>query len=376
MAVETKIIDFKCSNCGGTLQSTGHSNGRVECPYCHTECIIDGLIKNAEILEKENINSGVSIDLDKNALNFSVVEALTSIGATYPLDIFQNGAIVDKKHVCVPSYLFYCNGMASFNYEAGVEKERISGGKIKSNGKVKYNTESYTDWTPMSGSTNASASVVAPGNREYSEAIKNIYANYDANKLVDVEELVLPTDVETRSFNLPQPAAFNEFVKPHMESLLVESAENSLRGKNFRGLSLGGCSVQKDEVLRLSLGLYQMAFQYKGTTHTLYLAGDGSKAWWDVQPVDGERTLFLAEKLAAQQKLSKSPFLTLAIICGVAALFTSGISLIGTVLFGILHGKRKRDRKAVEAEIEAFNNEAVAAKQNFLQSGNYIKGIG
>ena len=377
MAEGTKIIDFKCSNCGGPLQTTGHSNGKVECPYCHTVSVIDGLIKNTQILEKENINSGVSIDLEKGVLNLNVVEALTCAGSAYPLDIFENGAIVDRKHICVPAYLFYCNGMASFNYEAGVEKERTTGGDVNASGtKVNLKTEKYTDWTPMSGSTNASASIIASGTREHGEIIRMLYSDYDTNKLVDVQDLVLPTDVESRTFNLPQPAAFNEFVKPHMESLLVASAMNSLNGRNVRGLSLGGCSIQKDEVLRLSLGMYQMAFQYKGTTHTLYLTGDGSTFCWDNAPVDAERVRFYDEKTAAQKKLSKSPFLVLAIICGVAATFTYGISLLGAGLFGYLHFKRTKDRKAIEAEIDAYIKEAVDVKQNFLQSGNYVKGIG
>lgn len=375
MAVDTKIIDFKCSNCGGPLQSTGHSNGRVVCPYCHTECAIDGLIKNAEILEKENINSGVSIDLDKDALNVNVVEALTSAGSAYPLDIFQNGAVVMEKHLCVPSYLFYCNGMASFTYEVGAEKERTTGGEVKGN-KVKYKTEKYTEWLPMGGTTNTATSVIAPGNRNFSEVIKHVFGYYDANKLIDVEELILPTDVETHTFNLPQPAAFNEFAKPRVEAMLMESAENSLSGKNYRALTLGGCSVQKDEVLRLSLGLYQIAFQYKGNIHTLFMSGDGSGYWWDLQPVDSERLQFYNDKTAAVEKLKKSPFMTLAIISTIAALFTSGISLIGTALFGFLHFKRRSNRKKIEAEIDAFIMEARNNKEQFLQSGNYIKGIG
>jgi hypothetical protein len=291
------------------------------------------------------------------------------------LDIFRNGAVVMEKHVCVSSYLFYCNGMASFTYEVGAERERTTGGHVSGN-TVKYNTEKYTEWVPMGGTTNAAASVIAPGNRNYGEVIKNVYGYYDANRLTDVEDLVLPTDVETHGFNLPQPAAFNEFAKPRVEGLLLESAQNSLRGKNYRALTLGGCSVQKDEVLRLSLGMYQLAFQYRGKIHTLFLSGDGAGYWWDVQPIDQERLAYYNEQCATVEKLKKSPFVTLAVVCAIAGLFTSGITLLGTALFGFLHFKRKKECKAAQEELEAFIAEARNNKQQFLRSGNFIKGIG
>ena len=370
-----KVIEFKCSNCGGALKSTGHVNGKVECPYCHTECIIDGLIKNAEILEKENINSGVSIDLTKDMLNTSVIEALTGAGAVYPLDIFEVGTITKEEHVCVPSYLFYSNGMATFNYEAGNERtqQKITG--VKSNGKVQTQNETYTEWSQMSGSTSVSASVIASGNREYCDVIENVFSQYDVNKLIDIEYLVLPTDVETCNFNFPQPAAFGEIVKPYVEKMLQDSAQKSLQGKTYRNLSMGGCNVQKDEVLRLSLGLYKFAFKYKETLHTLYIAGDGSSYWWDVQPVDSVRLQTYKELKETEGKLAKNSFMMWAIICAVAALFTSGITLIGTALFGYLWFKRKNDLKAVQTQIDAFITESNNVKQNFIQSGTFVHGI-
>ena len=369
-----RVIDFKCTNCGGAMKSTGHVNGKVECPFCHTECIIDGLIKNAEILEKENINSGVSIDLEKDALNKSVVEALTGAIA-YPLDILENGAVIKEEHLCIPSYLFYSNGVASFTYEAGNERTQQKVEKIKSSGKVKTTEEKYIEWSQMSGSTSVSANVVAPGNREYSEVIKNLFIQYDVNKLVDIEWLALPTDVETCGFNFPQPAAFGEVVKPYVESLLKDAAEKTLYGKTYRNLTMGGCNVQKDEVLRLSLGLYKFAFQYKDKVHTLYIAGDGSNYYWDIQPVDAERLQKYNELRAQEEKLGKNSFMIWTVVCLIAALFTSGITLIGTALFGFLWFKRKKGLKEVKAQIDAFIAESEGVKQNFMQSGTFIRGI-
>lgn len=374
MGAESKVIEFKCSSCGGSMQSSGHSNGKVVCPWCNTECVIDGLIKNAEILAKENINSGVSIDLEKKVLNSKVIDALTSTGSTFPLDILESGTVVMKKHICVPAYLFYCNGMASYTYEVAVERERTSGGEVKGN-KVKYTTETYTEWLPMGGTATTSGSVIVSGNRNYTEIINRIYAGYNANNLVDIESLVLPTDVETLSFNLPQPAAFSEYVNPRMEAMLVASAENTLHGKKYRNFTLGGCNIQKSEVLRLSLGIYQIAFQYNGKIYTLFMAGDGSAYYWDEQPVDQERVRFYEDKIAAEKKRAKSPFLVLAIICTVLAFFTYGIALLPGGLFGYLHFKRKSERKNIQAKIDAFIAEANNKKQQFVQNGRTISGL-
>lgn len=362
-----EIIEFKCSNCGGPLEATG-SSGKVVCPYCHTECVIDGLVKNKEILEKDNINSGVPMDMTKEAINRTAIDAVTAAGYAFPLDILENGEFVDEAHLCVPAYLFYCSGMASFSYEVGMERERtVSNGNST-------RTERYTEWTPMSGSANASESVIAPGCRDMADVVRNVYAGYDTNNLIDIEELMLPADVEARSFNLPQPAAFGEYAKPYMEGQLMSNAEYQLSNKNYRNLSLGGCSVQKNEVLRLSLGLYKMGFRYKGNLHTLFMSGDGSGYCWDVMPVDAERVHAYEEKKAALDKV-KSPFLVLALICAALGLFLHWTLFIGTAALGFFHFKRMADKKKAQAELDAFIAEADEVKRNFIQRGGIIKGL-
>ena len=48
------VQDFKCNGCGAPLPIPKNSKGHVKCPSCKTECVIEGLVKNAEIAAKEN----------------------------------------------------------------------------------------------------------------------------------------------------------------------------------------------------------------------------------------------------------------------------------------------------------------------------------
>ena len=48
-----QVRDFHCNNCGAPLSIPKNSKGKVVCPSCKTECIIEGLVKNSEIQAKE-----------------------------------------------------------------------------------------------------------------------------------------------------------------------------------------------------------------------------------------------------------------------------------------------------------------------------------
>ncbi len=369
-------IELTCSKCGATMEVADKATGKVVCPYCHNESVIDGLIKNSQILDKENINSGVSMTLTKPDISNAIFKSFDN-SIVFPLDIFDKGAVYTEEHLIVPSYLFYCNGMASFNYEAGVQKERLAGGQVSSNGKVKMETETYIEWTPMSGATNASAGIFAPGNREMSNVACALYQGYDANRLVDVEELSFPNDIKQYTYNIPAPAAFNEYAKPVMENKLRANAEISLANKQYRNLSIGGCQVQKDDTSRVTLSLYKLGYQYGGANYTFYLTGDGSNSLWENIPVDAERKAKLDELNERQNKLKskRTGFLVFAIICLVLAFATYGISLIGTGLFGYFWFKRKSDRKKLQEEFDAFVAQANNAKNNFMAKGTLISGL-
>lgn len=56
--------------------------------------------------------------------------------------------------------------------------------------------------------------------------------------------------------------------------------------------------------------------------------------------------------------------LALTIICTIAALFTYGITLIGTILFGIFYFKRKKEYNNAQANCQKEIDEFVAQSDN------------
>lgn len=373
-----QVRDFHCNNCGAPLEIPKNSKGKVICPSCKTECIIEGLVKNAEIQAKENINSGIPLFADKAQLNQSLVQLFTN-SSDRPLDLLEKAVVLKEEHFCVPAYLYYCNGMASFTYEAGNQREHKTA--IDLGDKTRVEKEQYTEWTQMSSSASTTATLIASGNREYGSIIKGLYMTLDPNLLVDVEELDYPYDVQTLAYNLPQSAAFNEYVKPYMDDLLEQKAIDSLNGKTYRNITMGGSNVQKDEIIRVFLGLYHIVYQYNGKNYSVYLTGDGRNYMYDDVPIDSERQRALQEKQTSMENLPKERkwLLIVAIVCAVAALFTNGISLIGTVVCIVFYVKSKKDREskrsAIQSEIDAFVGQVDSAKQIFLQKGQPLNGI-
>lgn len=378
MSSDSQVRDFRCNNCGAPLEIPKNSKGKVVCPSCKTECIIEGIVKNSEIQAKENINSGIPLQASASILNQRVVDALTH-SPYMPLDVLEKAVVVKEEHICVPAYLYYCNAMASFTYEAGNRREHKTA--FERDGRTRVEREEYTEWTQMSSTASATATLIASGNREYSEIVQNLYMNLNTNKLIDVEDLEYPFDVETLSYNLPQSAAFNEYVMPYMEQLLEHEAVDSLQGKKYRNLSMGGSNVQKDEIIRIFLGIYHIVYEYNGKQYSLYATGDGQNFIYDGFPVDEQRRQFLEEKQASMNNVKNrhDGFKIGAIICGILSLFTYGITLIGTIVCVIFYVKFKKEYDSAsfkaQQEINEFAEQVNQVKQAFLQKGQPLQGI-
>lgn len=378
MLSEMQVRDFHCNNCGAPLEIPRNSKGKVICPSCKTECVIEGLVKNAEIQEKENINSGIPLQTDGLVLNQHIVNILAN-SPCMPLDVFEKAVIIKEEHICVPAYLYYCNAMAAFTYEAGNQREHKTA--IDLGDRTRVEKEQYTEWTQMSSTASTTATLLASGNREYSEVIQELYMHLDPNQLIDIEDLDYPFDVQTASYNLPQSAAFNEYVKPYMEKLLEQQAIDSLNGKTYKNISMGGSNIQKDEIIRVFLGLYHIIYEYNGKQYSVYITGDGQNYTTDDVPVDSQRQQIIAEKEATKKAVKNKHkwFMIGAIICTIAAFFTMGITLIGTIVCIVFYVKFKKEynsaQSVIQQEIDSLVGEAEQAKQQFLQKKQPLNGI-
>jgi uncharacterized Zn finger protein (UPF0148 family) len=380
---------FKCDGCGAPLKIPDNSKGRVTCPSCKNECVIDGLVKNAEMAAKENINSGISLTATPATLHRQLVNLLCESDTT-PVDVFEKAEIVREERYCVPAYCFYCSGSASFTYE--VAKWTTHKTAIASSTVTKVEKEQIKDYAPMSGMAAITATRFSSGNRELAAQVNDLYLAYDSNQLVDYEYLEFPNDVVTCDSNFPQTASFNEYVKPNIEGLLNKDAEDSLSGKDYRSLQMGGSKVDKDETLRVFLGVYRVVYKYNNQEFSIWFSGNGERFWFNQLPVDQQRQRVIAEKQQQLAQLasipaSQSQALPIILTAGglVLAICTAGISLIATVVGIVLLVKNSKKNKEIEAlkalrtnaqlGLQAFQSQLPNAANQFKSRKQPLKGI-
>ena len=393
------VKDFKCNNCGASLKIPANTRVPVQCTFCKTECVIEGLIKNAEMAAKENINSGVPLTLSQVKIHKLIIEALSD-DKYRPHDIFTETEVVREEHYCIPAYLFYCNGTASFTYEAGNIRQHKTA--INLGDKTRLEKENYTEWSLMSSNVSDSLSMFISGNKETALQINELYKGYDPKHLVDYEFLQFPSDIETMSFDLPHLSAFNEYLRPQMEKHLKKKAEDLLEGKKYQKLVLGGNSTQTDDMVRVFLGVYRVVLMYEGNEYALLFTGDGVKTLCENLPIDEKRNIDYYKKIV-ELKLTNKPCKVLMffanIILGflvyqsIIAVFASSLRndtsyhgillfiILSSVLFliNILYVKKKKayeaKRNKTENEINTLENKMLDAKNDFINKKIALKGI-
>ncbi|MCL2721065.1 MAG: zinc-ribbon domain-containing protein [Treponema sp.] len=403
------VKDFRCNGCGSPLKIPKNSLKPVRCPSCKTECVIEGLVKNAEMAAKENIASGFPLTSTPAILHSRLLSCLTK-SLTMPTDMLEKIEVISEEHHCVPAFYFYCNGSASFTYDAINIREHKTSHDMGDRNVTKW--EEYEEATHMSGTANASAEVVTSGNKAFGHHIRNLYMFLNGNKLVDFAELDFPNDVVTHDYNFPQTASFNEYAKPYMEKLLKENAVKSMKNKKTRNLSLGGNRIDKDEVVRIFLGLYRIIFKYNNKEYSIWVTGDGEKAISDEIPIDTERQKELNEKVNAKEQAlgsipkQKTGLLTFGMIVSILLIPFSFLLLIsspyvmspifnfvpivllllsigGTITFTILRNIKYNLQKTAHNEIEVkhqkeideFNSKIRNVIQQFKSKKQALRGI-
>jgi len=370
---------FRCSSCGNSLEIPKNPRGTVCCPYCKNECILDGIIKNAEMAAKENINSGVPLTASPAKLHQIVVSTFYE-APNLPLDFFDKAEVIREEHYCIPAYCFYCNGTVSFTYEVGVEKQTTYN---RDRGDYSEDVTKYhTEWQPQSSSASVTAILFSSGNKELSEQIRRVYLKKDPNQLIDFEFLDFPSDVVTYNYNFPHSASFNEHVKPEIDRLLEQKAKDSIKKLNYCNLSMGGTNIQKDEVVRVFLGLYRIVYKYDDKEYEIWISGDGGNWLYDYSPSDPQRMEVHAEKQYALESIPppKTGWLTFGIWIGViGAIFTFGISLIATIICAFIRSSKKTEyeeqRAKAKKDIEDFEAPLSYEIQRFKSQKKALRGI-
>ena len=414
MPVATTTIrakNFRCNGCGASLEIPKNPRGHVKCTFCGNDCVLDGLIKNAEIADKENISSGIPLTATPAQLHRLLIAQLSE-SPYIPLDVFDKVEVVREERHCVPAFQIYCSGSASFTYQVGRRETRQEQGYKKSwDGDTTYHTIKTieeTKWTPMSSSASVSESVFAPGVKKVAVPVQKLYTRLNATQLtkqlVDIDELAFPANVETHNYNLPKLAAFEEYARPRVEAILEENARKSLKGHDYlKDFLMGGGNLQHDAT-RVFLGLYRIVYKCDGKEYSMWATGDGKHGWLEGSPIDPERKESYDRKKSLAEIapegfrgcgcLSGIGFVIAAlslfmiyiasndrsapdgaVMVGIVGLLFAGLFFIPLILRLISQWKHNTELEADKAAFEAFDGQRLAAGQKFKEQKKALRGI-
>ena len=367
--------------------------------HCKTESIIERAIRNAKIAAKENIESGIPLSTQRDKLHQIVINLLTE--NIVPLDVFEKGEVVHEEHYCIPAYIFTCNGTESFNYEVGNDRTQVYTKDLGD--RVETWEKTVTEWVPSNGTASTRETIFAPGNKNMTKQFKQFYSKLNTKSLIDIEDLAFPADVETCKTDIPLSTAFDEYAVPVVESILKNKAKNQISKQTTTGLTFGGANITK-EVTRIFPGIYRVVFKYQDKEYSIWISGDGSKWYCDERlPSDTafskaaknreseieEKTRAMNRQLDAIPKPKTGVLTFFVIICTIGALFTYGVSLIGTIIFSVFKSKANKSytekyyatERPLKREIDDFrsNTEMISPAQNvssLFKSGKHsLRGI-
>lgn len=374
-----KVNSIVCTGCGAPIIVPKIYRRVLTCEYCGTSCVVEGITNNTEILDKENINSGIGFTCSKKSMNATLVNAM-SYNNGYPLDIFEKAQIVSIEKYVAPCYLFACNSYATMTYDIGNTRQQ---NVVKKLGGEYYNkTETFVEYTHMSAIVTSDDLIVAAGNNENAEIIASVYANFDPSRLVDVEHLNIPVDADISGFEIPQMTAFNDKVKQVVDDILERKAKANLAGQDYRNLRIGDSSVNRDEVSRVYLSYYKVTYKYASKEYIIYVSGDGKTCYIGGSPVDNSRLAKLKELQDALKNIpsNHTVFMVLFVVSLLLSCPTAGLMLIPAFIFLFLYYRFKAlwyDSAVEEAHnnVKNWYEQQHKVKTDFLESGKMLNGL-
>ena len=385
---------FSCGGCGASLEIPKNTSGKVKCHKCGNDCMLEKIIKNAELLAKENIEGGIPLNTSPAALHRLIIKILSKSPYT-PLDVFEKIVVLGEEHRCSPVYCFDCEGSATFSYEVGHERHQTYSVNKRDGGST-VKTKTHIEWNTVTDETAVTETLFVPGEKNMAPLINELYSAHSkqlSHQLVDIEELEFPQDVETYPFNVTPTTAFNDFVKPKVDAMLKTNAETAFKSnQHARNLSMRGSRISK-EMKRVILGFYRVVLNYQGQEFVVWVTGDGGRYYYEGLPFDSHRKqTHEAKKSALASVPSNKTGLAMAgIVAGVvwsvisfynAAYLWGGIFTAITVMCGVLlpfamkKGKKMDAQRAnAKGDLEQFESQWPSTVNRFVSNKTALRGI-
>ena len=346
-----KTGHLKCSSCGAALDLPEGTliGNRIKCSFCGVE----NFIYNEDIS-----TGGMNFELNDAGVHRHLIGILSSKDFP-PHDIFEEINITKVNKLVIPAYWYEnCTAIGTMLYEQGVEKTVIT--YDADNG---FEKETKTEWKPMSRAFSTTRDFLLSGNEQYSEVIKKMFINEKKNVIKNADELTFPDDCIEISCDLTEGNIFAGTLRELAESAIDETGRNALEKDDKQIYTkIEDITVQKGEVKKLSIAVYEIIFDYKGKEYIVYLSGDGSNYFFSELPDDPDIKARIDEKVKEMEEIENSKK-RLAMVYAIVILVIVGILLAAAVIgilfliaagiLAIIYIPKEKERRA---KIKAVND--------------------
>ncbi|MBO4783809.1 MAG: hypothetical protein IKS60_04200 [Lachnospiraceae bacterium] len=377
--MEIKTGHLKCSSCGAPLNLPEGTliKNRIKCSFCGVE----NYIYNEDIS-----TGGTNFELTDAGIHRHLIDVISS-ATLPPHDIFEEINITKISKLVIPAYWYEnCTAIGTMLFQQGFEK------KIK-----EYNasTDSFedsteTEWKPMSRAFSTTRDFLLSGNEKYAEIIKQMYSEVKKNDIKKAEELNFPKDCEETTCDLTEGTVFAGTLRELAEKVIDEKGRNAVQENDKQIFSkIEDITIQKGEVKKVALAIYEIVYDYKGTEYKIYLSNNGENYAYSEFPSDPEITARIDQIKRELDELDESPkkknliraffILFIAGLILLAVFFIGIFLLIGAVVVAILYIPIAKEfiskNKALKELKEEFNLGFIKARNKFNTDKVAMKGV-
>ncbi|MBP5528650.1 MAG: hypothetical protein J6X80_01230 [Lachnospiraceae bacterium] len=372
--MEIKTGHLKCSSCGAPLSlPEGTLKNRIKCSFCGVENFI---------IDEDVIAGGMNFDLSDADIHRRVLDVISDTKYA-PYDIFTESNIKKINKLIVPAYLFVSlTGIGTVTYEKGIDREVSS---FSDDG----HDDSYTvtDWHAMSAAISDTRDYLVAGNKDFSELFRIMFGENRAPEILKAEQLKFPKDCIEIKFDLTEGDVYGKELKALVDKTIDEKGRASIEDGKTRKVKVDGITIQKGEVRKISVAIYEVILEYKGSEYKILLSNDEKATFAENIPLDSEIQALVEEKKAIYEEADKKApigmlvaIIILFIVGFITLFFLIGIVLIiiAIVLLIIYIPKAKESNAKFEeyrkAEGEYLDN-FVKAKKDFINKKTALKGV-
>ena len=376
--MQIKTAHIKCSSCGAAIDlPEGTLKSHFKCPFCSVE----NIIVNDDITQ-----GGLSHKLSDAGVHKKLIEILST--AEYPpCDIFENINIKKVNRLIIPAHWFIaCTGMANYTYDRGFTKESKGFTFYDEDGDKHTISRTRTDWAESGSIIKEIRDYLISANREYNDIFIKFYGDLTNPQIEDAASLNFSDDaIETKS-DWSEAEVTSGTLKDTIEKIIKEKAAESVEYMDIKNDHLDNISIQKSETRKISVGIYEVIFEYKDKEYKVYISHDGERNFYEELPNDPSIASIVEEKTKERDAAdsAKRKILMTAIIITIALGIVLLVAVVGIflliaagvmIIFYIPMEKNLRAKeKALEETIEEAANGFNKVKEDFIKNKVAMKG--